>query len=213
MSEDAATKAVLAKIEKQVVAIAREARHCVERKVELGRLILALRQMHGDVDLNGRKTLIPALKQVMAWMKPCGEIPESTLRLCAYVAERTESAQIKILADAGASFSAIHASVAACEQKGVGPWVRYVADVHRGHASVASHLMAKVERRGLKQMRASRLTPVGCGAEDVLCRIVIRGDEPLEVCENSVASLLSALKRMGQPVKTITEQALNRVLK
>ena len=195
---------MLQRIQKQVEAIAREARHSVERKVELGRLILALRQMHGDTDINGKPTLVPALKQVMTWMKPCGEIPESTLRLCAYVAARSEPAQIKVLSDAGASFSAIHASVSTCEQKGAGAFTRYVADVNRGQAHVGSHLMQKVKRRGLKQMRE---------ADDVLCRIVIKGDETLEVCENSVSSLLSALKRMGQPVRSITEQALTRVLR
>lgn len=48
---------------------------------------------------------------------------------------------------------------------------------------------------------------------EYLCNIVLKGDENNDQCEAAVASLFSALRRMGQPVKQLADLALNRIAK
>lgn len=48
---------------------------------------------------------------------------------------------------------------------------------------------------------------------DYLCSIVLKGDEDEDHCEAAIVSLLSALRRMHQPVTLLVQAALERINK
>lgn len=132
-------------IKHRVLVIATRERQSTCNRIELGRLAVALQNVNGDVDSKGGVSYRPARKKIMAWLGESPEICEKTLELCIYVALRTTAQQIKVLADAGASVSAVHASVQHFDKKNKLPeFARYVADVKRGNAKVGKHLMNKV---------------------------------------------------------------------
>ena len=135
------TKSLEQQIRERVLEIGQHERRSVEEKIELGRLVLSLQKLNDDRDLTGKPSYEPARTLIHQWIAPL-EVADQQLQFCTYCALRSSSQQVHVLADAGATVTAIHAAIQACERKGKGEFVKFVANVKRGKIK-ANHYMMK----------------------------------------------------------------------
>ena len=206
-------KELESEIRERVETIGQNQRSCVEQRIELGTIAIALQKLHGDVDPTGRPSYRPAKELILKWIGKTSKVCEKSLEVYIYIALRTSAQQIEVLANAGASVTAIHASVQACEKKGKGEWVRYVALVKAGKARVTAHEMKRFNSKSRIDLTpdadiagSRRGEQHGLG-DGCLCEVRLRGDEDNEACQLKVVTLFSAFRAMGRSPERIREMA------
>ena len=81
----------------------------IASRYALGRCVIALQALNGDVGGNSRPTYAPARKVVLAWTKEVnGGISDNVLIMCTYVALRLSQAQVDVCLTGSMTFCQIY---------------------------------------------------------------------------------------------------------
>ena len=137
-SDNKAMAAIQARVQELGVNI----RSSVVDRIEIGRCIVALRTLTSEVDATGRPCYAEAKQQVRKWLGT-DDMAEAALTMAVYVSLRASTQQVTVLAQAGASFTAIHAAVQQCKPN---EFIRFVAAV-RARRMRPSHYLGLVVKR------------------------------------------------------------------
>ena len=202
-------------IHDQVITAARaEFETTLTSRVKIGRAIISLQALRGDVvEHDKRPTYAPARQLVGNWLEKAGYgMSDTVLQQCCYVALRLADSQVAILSKGKMSFCQVYAMLMVYKDK-QSSLRKFLSAVKSGRKQDYSRFQKLRQHQDIERFARNSDRPEAADAVRGLVRIDVMGDETEETYQNYLESLLSAGFRIGHPVGLLVKAAMERVAK
>ena len=209
-------------IREQVLALAQEERRTsLVVRVGMGRAIMSLQALRGDVKPNDNQPFYrPSRELVLKWAIEAGsDVTDVMLQYSTFIALRLTVDQVEMCNSKRMSFHQVYAMLAVFADRPQSALRKELCEIRSGkikdfakYSRMRAHVAGeRLQEQVAKNQRHHDKGNGVDGARQYLVSVVWRGGEDEDTVENGMAALFGAAKRMGHPYNILAQRALERV--